>query len=438
MKEKFVKDLLQIGCGIKIVLSGWVCAKRKQGKIIFWDVCDSTGKIQVVISEDCLPIDKFAMAKKIPIESGVVVKGRRSRSSRGQPEILATDVEIVGGVTKSFCPHPRGNIDIFDETLIPHLLKNRHIYLRNPKVMAILQFRDCLMHHIRQWFYDHQFTAIEAPILTPVPLYDDGSAMAINVHDEKVFLTQCVGYYLEASVHAFERVYNIGPSFRGEESRSKRHLMEYWHIKAEVAWANLDDIIEIVESIVSYVSRKCQNDTEKMLSILGTSLCVDGVVTPFPRISYCEAIKLLNRSGVTIEFGKGLGSEEEAKLSKVFQGPFWVTGIPRTIEPFPYVIDPDDTKITRVADLIASNGYGEILGTAEKISDLQMLDERMKDKGKDGDPRYEFVRDIHQVGCVPHSAFGMVVERLIRWLINIPHVRDAIPFPRTFKRRVAP
>ena len=373
MKEKFVKDLLQIGCGIKIVLSGWVCAKRKQGKIIFWDVCDSTGKIQVVISEDCLPIDKFAMAKKIPIESGVVVKGRRSRSSRGQPEILATDVEIVGGVTKSFCPHPRGNIDIFDETLIPHLLKNRHIYLRNPKVMAILQFRDCLMHHIRQWFYDHQFTAIEAPILTPVPLYDDGSAMAINVHDEKVFLTQCVGYYLEASVHAFERVYNIGPSFRGEESRSKRHLMEYWHIKAEVAWANLDDIIEIVESIVSYVSRKCQNDTEKMLSILGTSLCVDGVVTPFPRISYCEAIKLLNRSGVTIEFGKGLGSEEEAKLSKVFQGPFWVTGIPRTIEPFPYVIDPDDTKITRVADLIASNGYGlYILG---KIYSKTIFDE---------------------------------------------------------------
>ncbi|HEY4476859.1 MAG TPA: asparagine--tRNA ligase [Candidatus Paceibacterota bacterium] len=438
MKKKFVKDLLQIGCGVDVVLSGWVCAKRKQGKIIFWDVCDSTGKIQVVITEDLLSAEKFKLVKRLLVESGVVVRGRRSCSDRGQPEILAADVEIIGKVTKSFYPYPRGNVDIFDETLTPHFLKNRHVYLRNPKVMAILQFRDCLMHHIRQWFYDHQFTAIEAPILTPVPLYDDGSAMSVNVHGENVFLTQCVGYYLEAAVHAFERVYNIGPSFRGEESKSKRHLMEYWHIKAEVAWADLDDIIEIVESIVSYVSRKCQKDTEKMLSTLGTSLCVDGIVTPFPRVSYCEAIKLLNGNGVIIEFGKGLGSEEEAELSKLFQRPFWVTGIPRSIEPFPYVIDPDDTRITRVADLIASNGYGEILGTAEKIFDLQMLDERMREKGKDGDPRYEFIRDIHQVGCVPHSAFGMGVERLIRWLINIPHVRDAVPFPRTFRRRVAP
>ena len=143
--------------------------------------------------------------------------------------------------------------------------------------------------------------------------------------------------------------------------------------------------------------------------------------------------------GMSLEFGKSLGSDEEAELSKLFPGhPFWVTGIPRSIEPFPYVIDRNDTRITRVADLIASNGYGELLGTAEKISDLRMLDERMKDKGKAGDPRFEFVRDVHQVGCVPHAAFGMGVERMIRWMLNIPHVRDAIPFPRIFKRKITP
>ena len=142
---------------------------------------------------------------------------------------------------------------------------------------------------------------------------------------------------------------------------------------------------------------------------------------------------------MTMEFGKSLGSDEEAELSKIFPGrPFWITGIPRSIEPFPYVIDQNDTRITRVADLIASNGYGELLGTAEKISDLQMLDERLKDKGKDGDPRFEFVRDVHQVGCIPHAAFGMGVERMIRWMLNIPNVRDAIPFPRIFRRRIAP
>jgi asparaginyl-tRNA synthetase len=440
MKELYISDVLRsFKDGSMVELSGWVCAKRCQGKVLFLDICDSTGKIQAVIAESVLSAGRFEAAKHISVESGVTVKGAVAQSSRGQKEIAANDIVIVGGVTKAFSPQPREDLDIFDESLVPQLLNNRHIYLRNPRVMAILKFRDFLMYHMRIWFHEHRFTSIDAPILTPIPLYDDGTAMAIKVHDESVFLTQCVGYYLEAAVHAFERVFNIGPSFRGEESRSKRHLMEYWHIKAEVAWANLDDIIGVVEGIVSYLAKKCQDQTGELLSVLGTTLCTDGLAPPFPRISYEDALVVLGKDGKEMQFGKSLGSDEEAELSKLFPGkPFWVTGIPRTIEPFPYVIDPRDTRITRVADLIASNGYGELLGTAEKISDLAMLDERMKDKGKHGDPRFEFVRDVHQVGCVPHAAFGMGVERMIRWMLNIPHVRDAIPFPRTFKRRVAP
>ena len=293
MKEVFVDDLLQSnGCEVEVVLSGWICAKRHQGKVLFLDVCDSTGKIQAVIAKSNVSPDTFQLARSLTVESGITVKGVIAFSAQGVREIIAGEVILVGDVTKDFSPHPRGNIDIFDESLIPHLLDNRHIYLRNPKVMAILQFRDCLMHHMRQWFYNNRFTSIDAPILTPVPLYDDGTAMSINIHTEKVFLTQCVGYYLEAAVHAFERVFNIGPSFRGEESRSKRHLMEYWHIKAEVAWADLDDIIKSVESIVSYVTEKCQEETTGMLSILGTKLCTDGLAVPFPRISYEEAVKL--------------------------------------------------------------------------------------------------------------------------------------------------
>jgi asparaginyl-tRNA synthetase len=441
MKEIFVSDLLQSsGCDIEVELSGWIGAKRCQGKVLFFDVYDSTGKIQVVVAESNVTSELFQAAKRWPIESGITLKGLMTCSAKGQREIVAGNIALVGGVTKDFSPSPRANINIFDEAMIPHLLNNRHMYLRNPKVMAILQFRDCLMHHMRAWFHDNRYTSIDAPILTPVPLYDDGTAMPIVVHGEKVFLTQCVGYYLEAAVHAFERVFNIGPSFRGEESRSKRHLMEYWHIKAEIAWCNLDEIIASVESIVSYLAEKCQEEQAlKIYTILGTNLCTDGLATPYPRISYEEAIKLLNEKGMVMEFGKSLGSDEEAELSKLFPGrPFWITGIPRSIEPFPYVIDQNDTRITRVADLIASNGYGELLGTAEKISNLQMLDERLKDKGKNGDSRFEFVRDVHQVGCVPHAAFGMGVERMVRWMLNIPHVRDAIAFPRIFKRRIAP
>lgn len=440
MKKLYVSDLLHLtGEEVEIKLLGWVCARRRQGKVLFLDVSDSTGKIQVTIAESNVTPEEFQLAKRIPVEAGIVIEGSISLTAKGQKEVLVRSIGLVGDVTKDVSPHPRGDIDIFDETLIPHLLNNRHLYLRNPKVMAILQFRDHLMYHMRQWFYENRFTSIDAPILTPVPLYDDGTAMSIQVHNEKVFLTQCVGYYLEAAVHAFEKVYNIGPSFRGEEGRSKRHLMEYWHIKAEVAWADLDDIIGVVEGIVSYLTEKCQNEMGETLAILGTELCIDGLITPFPRISYEEAVRVLSDGGMEIEFGKSFGSEEEAELSKLFPGrPFWITGIPKSIEPFPYVIDQNDQRITRVADLIASNGYGELLGTAEKISDLGMLDERMKDKNKFGDPRFEFVRDIHQVGCVPHAAFGMGVERMIRWMLNIPHVRDAIPFPRTFKRKISP
>jgi len=441
MKEVFVNDILQSSAGeVEVELSGWICAKRHQGKVLFLDVCDSTGKIQVVVAESNVTPEVFQMAKHLSIESGITLKGLITCSAKGQREIVVGSITLVGGVTKDFSPHPREDIDIFDESMIPHLLNNRHMYLRNPKVMVILEFRDCMMYHIRMWFRNNRYTSIDAPILTPVPLYEDGTAMSITVHNEKVFLTQCVGYYLEAAVHAFERVFNIGPSFRGEESRSKRHLMEYWHIKAEVAWCNLDEIIASVESIISYLVEKCQEELgAKVQSVLGTQFCTDGLQTPYPRISYEEAIKLLNEKGMVMEFGKSLGSDEEAELSKLFHGrPFWITGIPRSIEPFPYVIDQNDTRITRVADLIASNGYGELLGTAEKISDLQMLDERLKDKGKGNDSRFEFVRDVHQVGCVPHAAFGMGVERMIRWMLNIPHVRDAIPFPRIFKRKIAP
>jgi len=303
--------------------------------------------------------------------------------------------------------------------------------------MAILKFRHILMSHMRQWFSENQFIEINAPILTAVPLYDDSSAMKINIKGENAFLTQCVGYYLEAAVHAFERVYNMGPSFRGEESRSKRHLMEYWHIKAEIAFGNLEDIIKMVEDIIVYLTQKCQQETE-LIQTLKTEFCLDGLKVPFKRISYEDAINYLQKKGFKIKFGIGLGSKEEEELSNMFDGPFWVTNIPRVVEPFPYVVHPQDDRVTMVADLIASNGYGELLGTAEKIYDLKMLDERLQNKGKLDDPRYEWIREVHQMGCVPHSAFGMGLERLIRWLLNIPHVRDTIPFPRIFRRKIMP
>lgn len=438
MKEVYIRDLLTHAASAEIVLPCWLKSRRRSKKILFLDVVDSTGMVQVVAEQGLVPAEVYDLAESVPLETAIEVRGNLVSHSNKPREISLKGLRVIGEATLQISPRPRENINIFDPKLANHLLTNRHLYLRNPRVMAILRFRSLMMSCTRKWFEANNFLEIDAPILTPVPLYDDGTAMSIDVKDEKVFLTQCVGYYLEAAVHAFERVYNMGPSFRGEESRSPRHLMEYHHIKAEIAFTDLEDIIRLVEDLIKHITGVCWNEGGDLVNTIGTSMCLDGLQTPFERITYEDAIKYLRSKQFVIDFGRGLGEKEERELSTLFKGPFWVTGIPRVVEPFPYCIDQANPQITRVADLIASNGYGELLGTAEKIHDLRTLDERMKEKGKAGDPRFEWIREVHQLGCVPHTAFGMGVERMVRWLLNIPHVRDAIPFPRIFRRRIYP
>lgn len=438
MKTHFVSDFLAVNPGGAATLHGWLKKRRRQGRIIFLDIVDSTGIMQVVVERSAVSQEEFDLASKTALESGVSVSGVLANGANRPNEIHVTSFSVLGEATMRLNPQPRSDFDPFDERLTAQMLDYRHIYLRNPKVMAILQFRADLMRIVREWFYQNRFMEFDAPILTPTPLYDGKTAMSIDVHGEDLFLSQCAGFYLEAAAHAFERVFNMGPSFRGEESRSKRHLMEYWHIKAELAFGNREDIMGLVEDILGYITRECQNRCQRLLDTLGINLCTDGLRVPFPRITYEEAVVYLRSKGYDAEFGKAISTAEEEELSMLYQSPFWIVGIPRAVEPFPYVIDPNDTRVTMVADLIASNGHGELLGIAEKIHDPVMLDERLDEKGKLGELRYQFVRDVHAAGCVPHIAFGMGLERLIRWLLNIPHVRDAIPFPRVVRRRVYP
>ena len=441
MKTEFVSDILKRGASnAEFVLLGWVRSKNDKGGVIFLSMTDSTGSIQVVGDPQLLGIESFDALKRIPIESavrivGILVDDERARGGR---EIRATSFEVIGAATRSLSPNPRSDIDIFDPRLTDQLLQNRHFYLRNPKVMAVLKFRHLLMGAVHEWFRENGFIEITAPVLTPLPLYDDRTAIPVQVHDEQVFMTQCVGFYLEAAVHAFERVYNIGPSFRGEESRSKRHLMEYWHIKAELAFGNLEDIIGLTESVIQYVIQRLEKEGSELAHVLGTEYCTDGVQIPYPRISYREAVSLVQRVDSSFHFGMGLSSKEEELLSEQFATPFWVVGIPRSIEPFPYVINPDDVEVTQTADLIATRGFGELLGVAEKINETPMLRERMQEKGKLEREEYRWLLELREMGCVPHIGFGLGVERFIRWLLQIEHVRDAIPFPRIFRRNIYP
>lgn len=439
MKTVYVSHLHgDVAVDSAVTLLGWLRNKRSYKERVFLDMVDSTGVIQAVAELSRLGPEQLEILREISVESALRVDGCLRENQSGVREIQVDRIEVVGAANKQLSPSPRGQINIFDEGRADHLLRNRHLYIRNPKAMAILQFRSELMGAVQSWFRQNNFIELCAPVLTPLPLYSDGTAMAIQVHDESVFLTQCVGYYLEAAVHAFERVFNMGPSFRGEESRSKRHLMEYWHIKAEIAFCDREDLMTLVESLLQFITLHFADTHKVYTEVLGTEFCMDALNPPFPRITYREALSILAADGRDLAFGKSLGSEEEEFLSRGFNTPFWVVGIPRAIEPFPYVIDPDDPELTMTADLICSRGKGELLGVAEKIPDLSSLDERMQEKGRYGQPEYNWLRELREVGCVPHGGFGMGVERLIRWLLQIEHVRDAMPFPRTFQRRIYP
>lgn len=439
MKQLFISDLHGLENGSLAEMFGWVKRRRSHGGVVFIDLTDSTGVCPVVVERKCVPTQEFALTSRLALESAVRVTGTLVDNIRQQQrEILADHVELISPSRDGISPAIRGSVNMFSPQHADHLLSNRHLYIRNPVASSILRFRSLILEATRDWFRRNRFYDLSAPVLTPLPLYDDGSAIGVTIHDDNVFLTQCVGFYLEAAVHALERVYNMGPSFRGEESRSPRHLMEYWHIKAEVAWADLDDIMRLVEELIQHLTIISRDQASDLTKVIGTAICLDGIAPPFPRITYREAIERLQRAGYDTRFGISLNGDQERALAKDFHQPFWIVGIPRIIEPFPYRIDPADPEACRVADLILTNGYGELLGVAEKITDPDELRTRMLEKGKADLPQYAWVRELRDYGCVPHAAFGMGVERLMRWLLQLPHVRDMIPFPRIFRRRINP
>ena len=433
MKKLYVQALADLDVGTSVTLLGWIANKRTSKRTVFLDVCDSTGCIQVVC-------DKNDTVSKIKPEQSVQVVGTISTNPiTGSREVQLTSISIIGDVSRNLSPSPRSKFDAFDLSYTDLVQTNRHLYIRNPKVMAAMKARSLVLRAVHNWFRSNGYIEITAPIVTPVLLYSEDTGIAVNVNDQDLFLTQCVGFYLESAVHAFEKVYNIGPSFRGKESISKRHHTEYWHIKAEVAFCSFEEFFSVVESLVSSVVKEVEPYSEEIAQQLGTNgFCRDGLNTPFPRITYRDAIKLLNENGIPVEFGKSINDIAEDFLAEYFKSPVWITHNARSIEGFPYKIVEDENEVTYTADLIATNGFGEILGIADKITDVSELEIRLREKGKDIDPPYEWFKELRTYGTVPHCGLGMGVERLIRWLFQLPHVRDAMPFPRSMGRKIYP
>ncbi|MBU2589430.1 MAG: asparagine--tRNA ligase [Nanoarchaeota archaeon] len=430
MKKLFIKDIKNLKKEFEIL--GWIKSKRKHKDITFLDLVDSTGEIQVLLKEGLTK--NFKGNQKISLEAAVKINGKIKNKI-----LEAKEVKILADSKLNLSPNPRSDFDILDKKYVDFVLTNRHLYLRNPKLMAIMRIRNHFFYILRNWFNSKGIIEFTAPILTQIPLYEEKTAFQTNYFGKNIFLTQCVAFYLEAAVLAFEKVYNIGPSFRAEQSSTKRHLSEYWHVKVELAWANHEEMVNFSEEMIDYLLKNLTKECSADLKFLGVKRNIKKMKIPYPRITYDEALKKLKEKGVKLKWGKSLGADEESILSEDYESPFWVFGIPKEIEPFPYELNEKNKKVTKVADLLLPKGYGELLGTAEKICNKEKMISRMKEEGvwckKE---RYDWYVQLRDSGCVIHSGLGMGVERFLRWFVLSEHVRDTIPFPRLFRRTPKP
>lgn len=398
---------------------------------MFIVVEDSSGRI-------CVQLPKELVMFHIKKEQSVHCQGILTLDKEKIPLIEATSISLIGDVTTTISPSARSDFDVFSPQNANNVVTNKHLYIRNRKNRDILIARDLVIEGVRKWFKENNYYDVTAPILTPILLYDKTTGIDVHIKNQNVFLTQCVGFYLESAVHSLERVYNIGPSFRGAESISKRHLMEYWHIKSEMAFCSFKEYFGVVEDLIYNVTLFVkENNGQELATRMGTTFCDDGLKTPFPRIEYCDAIELLNKNGIALAYGKSLNDNAEKFLSYYFDSPFWIVHKPAEIEGFPYKFNEKNNNLTETADLIASHGMGEILGIADKITDISMLRQRLEEKGKSYE-EYKWFCDLREYGTVPHCGMGMGLERLIRWLFRMNHVKDVIPFPRRINKKIYP
>ncbi|RDW74549.1 uncharacterized protein DSM5745_07211 [Aspergillus mulundensis] len=437
-KQEFVADIKRGLPDRTVRLLCWLLSRpRDHGGLVFLSVGDSTGTIQVVANSAAL--DKGSELGTLKPESSLMVHGRLTPDREGTMEISADKIYIISKATGTIHPNiRRASPKLLEAQSMNHLLTNRHLYLRNPLIMALNVYRSQLLTAVHEWFKKHQFIDVSAPLLTRSILYEPKSAIQItgSKNDKPVFLSQCAGFYLEAAAHAHERVYNLGPSFRSE-SRTNRHLMEYWHIKAELCSGSMDDIIQLVEIFLHDIFHSALQSTQDVTRLLGTEYPT--IQIPFMRITYREALALLKTKGLDLAFGDNICRKAEILLTSHFGGPVWLTHKPRSLEPFPYSLCPDDPELTMTADLISSAGFGEICGVAEKSFTREDLETRLEEKGKSAaHEMYGWVLQSRDFGMAPHTAFGMGFERVLRWFCGAPHVKDMIPFPRVFGRDPTP
>src|SRR5271165_294584 len=418
--------------GGTVEIAGWLYNLRKSGKIVFPIIRDGSGTIQCVAVKSQLPEDIFEALKGLTQESSFIVRGkvRAEQRAAGGYELDVEGARVLQHVSEEH-PYPITPKDHGVDFLMDH----RHLWLRSRRQHAAIRVRHEVIKSIRDYFDSHGFTLVDTPIFTPAAC--EGTSTLFEVEyfeDEKVYLTQSGQLYNEANAMAFGNVYCFGPTFRAEKSKTRRHLTEFWMVEPEMAYADLEDVKRVAEDLIVYVvGRVLENRKEELKTLERDVTKLEAIRKPFPRVSYDEAVKILQAKGSEIQWGGDFGNTDETLLTEDFDRPLIVDRYPTEIKAFYFQPDEHRPELALGVDVIAPEGYGEIVGGGQRIHDLALLEKRLAEHNL---PReaFEWYLDLRRFGTVPHAGFGMGVERFVAWMCGLEHVRETIPYPRMLYR----
>jgi len=424
----YIEDIARFE-GQAVRLRGWLHNRRSSGKIHFLTLRDGTGFIQCVMVKKQVGDEQFTRADHLAQESAIIVEGSVRADSRapGGFEIDVTSLEVVSE-SKDFPITPK-------EHGVDYLLDRRHLWIRSQRQAAILRVRHEVINAVRDFFNSRGFILADTPIFTPAACEGTTTLFPVQYFDDATaYLTQSGQLYNEANAMALGRVYAFGPTFRAEKSKTRRHLTEFWMVEPEMAYATLDDVMDLAEGlIVSVVGRVLDTRKRELQALERDTTKLERVQAPFPRMSYDDAVEILKKKGLTFEWGGDFGAPDETALSDEFDRPICVHRYPSKVKAFYMKPDPGRPEVALGVDVLAPEGYGEIIGGGERISDYDLLLERIKEHDLPQEA-FEWYLDLRRYGTVPHGGFGMGIERCVSWICGLEHLREAIPYPRMLYR----
>jgi asparaginyl-tRNA synthetase len=414
--------------GEEVTLKGWLYNRRSSGKLHFLLVRDGTGVLQCVVFKKDVTPEEFALADRLAQESALIVTGKVRADPRAPLgyELGVKQLELVHEAQDyPITPKDHG---------VAFLLDHRHLWLRSSRQQAVLRIRSEVVRACRDYFDQRGFLLFDAPILTPAACEGTTTLFETEYFEQRAYLTQSGQLYAEAGALAFGKVYCFGPTFRAEKSKTRRHLMEFWMIEPEVAFLDLAGDMDLAEDFVEFVVQRVLANRRRELETLERDVApLERVRKPFPRITYSEAVELLNRKGFPVEWGSDFGGDEETAISADFDRPVLVHRYPAACKAFYMKADPADPRLALCVDMLAPEGYGEIIGGGQREDDYEALRRKIEHHNLP-EEAFSWYLDLRRFGSVPHAGFGMGIERVIAWVCGLAHVREAIPFPRMLER----